>query len=242
MISLIAGILMAAGIVVFNLMHTKAGISTYVNMEGVVVVLGGTFAILIMTTRLEEMKHLIRLMRRLLVAQTTQKALKEKLKVSAKLLSEGRTPPQSDHPFLDRAVTWLSAGLSGEELDSLLFDGVRIEMERTHQIVGIVSNLAKYPPALGMVGTVFGIIAIFSGLNADGAQQMIGASLAVAMSATLYGLVLANFVLSPLGELLQQAADTEEAELTMIAETIRLLSEKRGSFYVEEKLELYDTA
>src|SRR5690606_5002734 len=57
-----------------------------------------------------------------------------------------------------------------------------------------LKNFAKYPPALGMTGTVMGMVALFSEL--DQKSDSIGASLAMAMTATFFGLILTNAVLS----------------------------------------------
>jgi len=90
-----------------------------------------------------------------------------------------------------------------------------------------------------MVGTVFGIIAIFAGLGGAEGQKNLGANLAFAMTATLYGLITSNFLFSPLGELLSQLAQQEEVELSMIIETVKLWSDKESQFFIEEHLELY---
>jgi len=50
-----------------------------------------------------------------------------------------------------------------------------------------------------MTGTVIGLVALFSNLNAE-SRSMIGPSLALAMTATFYGLLLANALLLPLAD------------------------------------------
>ena len=174
--------------------------------------------------------------------KTSQKRLHEKLLNTVKAVEKGQTPAATGIAFLDRALEWYSAGLKGEDLERLLVDGAKIEIELIHQSTQVIANLAKYPPALGMVGTVIGIIGIFSGLGSEEGQKTIGANLAVAMSATLYGLLLANFFLSPISELLQQAAQLEEMELTMIVDTIQMLSDHESSFFIQEKIQLYYAA
>lgn len=242
MFSLILGATLSFAILLFTFMQSKAGIATFINQEGILVVLGGTLTVLVTTSKFVEIKRLFRLFKHLLFEKKSQKILKEKLLSIVHAIEKGRAPEASGNYFLDRAVGWYSAGLRGEELSNLLIDGARIEIERTYQSANILVNIAKYPPALGMVGTVFGIIGIFSGLGSTEGQKMIGANLAVSMSSTLYGLVLANFVISPISELLTQAAQLEEVELSMIVDTIQMISAKESSFFIQEKIELYNAA
>jgi chemotaxis protein MotA len=60
-------------------------------------------------------------------------------------------------------------------------------------------NLSKYPPSLGMIGTVIGLVTLFSNLTPEN-QKNVGPSLALAMTATFYGLLLANGLLMPLAD------------------------------------------
>jgi chemotaxis protein MotA len=120
--------------------------------------------------------------------------------------------------------------------------GHEIELDRYEQAVSAIGNLAKYPPALGMIGTVFGIISIFNGLNSELGQRDLGVNLAFAMTATMYGLVMSNFVISPVADFLLQAMQEEQSDLSMVVETVRMWSQKEGTFFIKENLELYHAA
>ncbi len=242
MFPVFAGAILSSIIVSFALYHGKAEVSSFANPEGLIVVFGGTLAVLITTSNLGEIKKFAMLFKRLLFKTSSQRKLKEKLLETAKMIEKGLVPKPTGIVFLDRALDWYTAGVKGEQLERLLLDGAKIEIELIYHSTQLFSNLSKYPPALGMVGTVIGIIGIFGGLGTADGQRTIGAHLAVAMSATLYGLILANFVISPISELLQQAAQLEEVELNMIVDTILMLSDRESSFFIQEKIGLYDAA
>ncbi|MBS1957854.1 MAG: MotA/TolQ/ExbB proton channel family protein [Bdellovibrionales bacterium] len=243
MITVILGIFFSAFIIVASFLHSKATLQTFLNPEGLLIVLGGTFSIFLMTAHFKDVKRLTRLIWFMVFKKSSRKKdVKRILSECTETIERGRMPSETGHEFLDRALTWLGAGLKGEALDKLLIDGAKLEMERNQQAIQVISNLGKYPPALGMIGTVFGIIAIFSGLGIAEGQKHLGVNLAFAMTATLYGLITSNFIITPLAEFLSQIAQHDELELSMVVETVKLWSEKESQFFVEEHLELYDAS
>ena len=240
--TLFIGSILAWIILTSTFLHSKASFKTFFNPEGLIIVVGGTIAILLITSKKEELFGFFRLVKNLIIKKTRERKTKEILLECTKAIEKGKMPSDTGHAFLDKAIGWLQAGLRGKDLEKLLEDGARLEIERDHNNAQVLQNLAKYPPALGMVGTVFGIIAIFNGLGTADGQKSIGVNLAFAMTATLYGLIVANFIVSPLSELLAQAATHEEIELAMIVEIVKLWADKQPAFFVQEHIELYNVA
>lgn len=70
------------------------------------------------------------------------------------------------------------------------------------------STVAEIAPALGMIGTVIGLVLMFGHVE-DAAA--IGRAMAVAMLTTLYGLLLANLIAGPLAVRLIRASESEIA-------------------------------
>ena len=238
----IFGSLLSTIILVATFLHSKASLKTFLNPEGLIIVIGGTISIALLTTNKQELFNFFRLLKSVFLHKTKSKNLKSTLTNCTKTIERGKLPGETGHPFLDKSISWLQAGLRGKELEKLLNDGARMEIEKSHASAQVLSNIAKYPPALGMVGTVFGIIAIFNGLGTDEGQKSIGVNLAFAMTATLYGLIVSNFIVSPMAELLEQATIEEEMELAMIVEIVKLWGENQPAFFVQEHIELYHVA
>ena len=240
--TLVIGSFLSTIILVATFLHSKASLSTFLNPEGLIIVIGGTISITLVTSKKSALLNFFRLVKNLIISKSRSRNLKEVLTECTKSFERGKIPSATGHEFLDKALSWMQAGLRGHELQKLLEDGARMEIERDHASAQVLSNISKYPPALGMVGTVFGIIAIFNGLGTDEGQKAIGVNLAFAMTATLYGLIVSNFIVSPMAELLEQATQQEEMELAMIVEVVKLWSEKQPAFFVQEHIELYHAA
>lgn len=127
------------------------------------------------------------------------------------LLREGaelvlnRTPPAE----LQRLVQWKI--------------GARREVDQER--IKIVRTMAMFAPAVGMIGTLAGLIEMMSALDASKLHHM-GAAMGFALLTTLYGLVFANVVLKPIAARLEFHSRQRLAWLHVQAETIRLLSDR----------------
>jgi chemotaxis protein MotA len=103
----------------------------------------------------------------------------------------------------------MELGLKSHSIERILVDRMEHIFERRNSVANSVKNLAKYPPAFGLVGTVLGLVSLMRAISEGSGAQETGIRMAVALVATLYGLVVANLVINPFGERIARAA-TEE--------------------------------
>lgn len=244
MISFLIGFLLSVSSLLFAVSHSKTALSNFINAEGIIVVIVGSLAIFLMANRARVVKSVAKLTFRQVTGYGVKKPkeVRELILDITKNLEKGQRPQASGIELLDLGMSWIEAGLDEKHIDNLIHQYSSTKLALMDEATNAVIYLGKYPPALGMVGTVFGIIGIFSGLGADGAAEQIGPNLAVAMTATLYGLVIANFTVQPLGELLAQSVDSESRNLNMCAQAIRLWKARESSFYISEQMGLYERA
>jgi chemotaxis protein MotA len=113
--------------------------------------------------------------------------------------------------------------------------GVRMREQADAQILRTMAALA---PAFGMLGTLFGLVQMLSGLGHSSLQE-IGATMAFAMSSTLYGILAANLVLKPLAIKMERRTQGRLVLMTMLQEGILLLYERRHPTLIRETLEAY---
>lgn len=102
-------------------------------------------------------------------------------------------------------VDGAQAGVVTEALDTAR----RARIERHRIVADCWSGVAEAAPAMGMVGTLVGLVAMFTRMSDP---QAIGAAMAVALLATLYGALLANLVAMPIVARLRAAARAEAIE------------------------------
>ena len=107
------------------------------------------------------------------------------------------------------AVALIVDGAQPDAVAEALDTARRLRMERHRIAADCWTGIAEVAPAMGMVGTLIGLIAMFTRMSDP---QAIGAAMAIALLATLYGALLANLVAMPIAVRLRTAARAEATE------------------------------
>lgn len=123
------------------------------------------------------------------------------------------------------AVAAIVDGDSPEEVAELLRHRARVRSERAVAAAELWAAAADTAPAMGMVGTLIGLVAMFVKMQDPSA---IGQAMAVALLATLYGALLANLVFAPVAARLRRHARDETVErLRLIAPLVALATREQ---------------
>lgn len=144
--------------------------------------------------------------------------------------------PRIKDPFLKDAVELLAEGFEAAELEHILRRRIEVQKERENSDAKMFKNLGKYPPATGLIGTVMGMIAILGTLGQEGAESKIGPAMSVAMTATLYGVILANVIILPVADNLIFRTQKMIAKRELIIEGIVLIKQRTTPLMVKEML------
>lgn len=124
-------------------------------------------------------------------------------------------------PDIAAAVALIVDGAAPEAVTDDLERRRRARIERHAAAADCWAGLAEAAPAMGMVGTLVGLVAMFAAMTDPAA---IGAAMAVALLATLYGALLANLVAMPVAARLRSAARAEALERTRLAAPLAALA------------------
>lgn len=116
-------------------------------------------------------------------------------------------------PDLAAGVAALADGRSEDDVRSLLAHARHARVARHCAAADMWAAAAEAAPAMGMVGTLVGLVAMFSAMTDPTA---IGQAMAVALLATLYGALLGNLILMPIAARLRRLAQAEALERARI--------------------------
>lgn len=209
----------------------EGDLSNYIQIHSIIIVLGGTLTILVFSNPLKVLKTTMESIKDLFNEdvgfadfQSEILELSEKKKLSGK----------SEHPLIQYAHDLWEQGIQADLFIALLSQKRNELIAQQMDGVQSMKNLAKYPPALGMTGTVMGMVALFASLDSDGGD--IGKSLSIAMTATFFGLVTANGVLSPLADRLQSHHISYRRNLTSIYEILLLINQGEPVTLISEEV------
>lgn len=108
--------------------------------------------------------------------------------------------------FVHRAACRLADAQSSDQFAAWAREELDDRRARHGAAIGFWRHAAEVAPAIGMIGTVIGLIAMFARMNDPAAM---GPAMALAMLTTLYGLVLAFLVAGPIAARLERLSEAE---------------------------------
>lgn len=217
MAGLLIGFLSILGVLAMSVGSKNLGF--YLQPHSLIIVMGGTAALLVFATPWIVIKSLVSSLARL----TTQAKPFDSFKGEIGQLAKNRRLGQrSVNPLINYAAELWEQGIDPDLFIVLLSQRKNELLSEQTDAVQSMKNLAKYPPALGMAGTVMGMIALFSSLDAK--PDSIGADLALAMTATFFGLVLSNALIAPLADRLQVQQVRDQRLYQAIYEILLLIN------------------
>ncbi len=140
------------------------------------------------------------------------------------------------NPFMSKAVAMLVDGTDGGIIKSSLERDKDMTKLRHDMGAKIFSAWGEIAPAMGMIGTLIGLVQMLGNMSDP---KAIGPAMAVALLTTMYGAILANVICLPIAMKLQNQAVLEETNNELIIEGIlfiqdggnpRVLSDFLGAF------------
>ncbi|MBM7456584.1 chemotaxis protein MotA [Oceanisphaera litoralis] len=138
--------------------------------------------------------------------------------------------------FTRQGLQWLVDGTEPAALERLLDNELdRIEEQKELE-ARVFEAMGGYSPTIGIIGAVLGLIQAMSNLDDSG---QLGAGIAVAFVATLYGVGLANLLLLPLANRLRAMYRLELRYRELTAIGLLAIARGDGSLSVSRQLAQY---
>ncbi len=139
-------------------------------------------------------------------------------------------------PFLKHGLTLLVDGADEHRIRDELDGAMAATADRHQHNISIFTKAAGYSPIFGLMGTTMGLINMLGHLDAP---DEIGHSLAIAMTATFYGLVLSNVVFTPIADKLTRLHESEMLAKEMIIDGVCSILHGFSSRAMSERLEAW---
>lgn len=165
--------------------------------------------------------------------------------VSYKVRKEGILSLESEvssndelDPFVKKGLQLVADGIEASTVRSILEVEVEAMSERHREGAAVFEAAGGYSPTMGIIGTVMGLVNVLGNLT-DPSQ--LGAKIASAFIATLYGIASANILWLPIAAKLKELDARDFAEKNMIIEAIILIQEGVNPNTIGEKLKGYLT-
>jgi len=119
------------------------------------------------------------------------------------------------NPFLSMAIRRLADTETVDRFEIWAEQTLADRRHRHEKVHKFWQSIADVAPALGMAGTIIGLIAMFAAMDDP---SKIGPAMAVALLTTLYGVVIANLIAAPIAARLADLSERELAWQTELCE------------------------
>lgn len=238
--NLIIGFIVVTSGFIFALNHLNQDISNYWDIIAFSMVVLGTLSVSIITAPPLKIMTLLRFFKNGL---KNGGGLREDTINNSMNLFKGKIPngkvDRFDQKVLVDGLELLRLGYPTEKIEMILRQRIENYANDAVTIAGWVRGLSKYPPAFGLAGTVLGLIHLMNGLSDGSGPKETGMRMAIALIATLYGIIVANIFVNPIGDRLMGRAK-EDYNLSEISlETILMISRKTNMITAIETLNNY---
>ena len=224
----------------FGAMAMGVGIGPYIDIPSVLIVFGGTAGVLLMGFKMEQMKSMVKFF--MIAIKPPQEDIAELIKkmveYSTKARRDGILALETDansetNEFLKKG---LSMAVDGNEPDTIR-DLLEIDMDQTSERhkanAQIFEQVGGYSGAMGMIGTLIGLVAMLLNMSDPSA---IGPSMAVALLTTMYGAMIGNIFGGPVANILLIRDSDEVLVKTLIIEGIMAIQSGDNPRTLEGKL------
>ncbi len=219
---------------------------TFINLPGLVLVLGGTLVASIIGHGVDPVQGLLRRIPHILrqpveVGFADRRAFVRVAQAHRRgdLRGAERALGELEDPFLEAGARLALDPQQGPELARLLQWRIRDQKERDQRDVRILGTMASFAPAFGMLGTLFGLISLLQGLGHSGLGEM-GVAMGFALLSTLYGLVAANLLFKPVAIKLEDRSRQRLAWMSFLLEALVMLYERRHPLVIDEYLNSHE--
>ena len=220
-IATLAGMLGAFGLILWSMLQGGT-VAAYLNVPGIAIVLGGSIMVVLLRSSLEEFANAIKV---------AGKAFGKGLEKPDELISqmvEFATIARKDgmialegqeinNQFLEKAIGMLVDGVEEDVVTKTLNQDIDSMRLRHKQGAAVFSSWGEVAPAMGMIGTLIGLIQMLGNMDDP---KSIGPAMAVALLTTMYGAIIANVFCIPISQKLTNRSEIEAANCELIVEGI----------------------
>ena len=219
-IATIVGLLGALGLIVMSIGIDSMG--SFIDVPSILIVVAGSIMVVLFRSSLGEFIGAISVLGKtfknkldkpeVLISRLVE--LADIARKDGMIALEGQDIP---NPFLAKGIGMLVDGTDPELIKKSLTKDIQAMRSRHRGGADIFSSWGEVAPAMGMIGTLVGLVLMLGNMSDP---KAIGPAMAVALLTTMYGAILANVICLPVSQKLRNQSDLEAANCELIIEGV----------------------
>ncbi|GHD41669.1 chemotaxis protein MotA [Marinobacter persicus] len=236
--------LLAGTMIVILAMVADTSAMTFVNLPGLAIVLGGTFAVTLIKFRMASVVSSFKLAMKATFTDHLARPvelIRETATLGRIVRKEGLLGlenHETEDEFLQKAINLCVDGHPPETVEDALLQESEQTAERYDMAERVFRGIGESAPAIGMLGTLVGLVQMLKTLDDP---STIGPAMAIALLTTLYGSFIAQLIALPLAEKLQLKAEDDARNQMLIITSIKSIMRGENPRVMTEILSSYVT-
>jgi chemotaxis protein MotA len=215
------GLIVAWGLIVATI-ALGAAAGTFVNLPSLAIVVGGTFAVVLMRFTLAQFIGSIKTATKAFLhkAESPEEIIDVVVELAGIARKEGLLSLEKQevsNPILSKGITMLVDGHEPAVVKKALITEMNETLNRHSIGQQIFKAIGDAAPAMGMIGTLVGLVQMLSNMSDP---KSIGPAMAVALLTTLYGAMVANMFALPIADKLSLRSSEELMTKNIIIESV----------------------
>lgn len=228
--------------VVAMAMFSGSDVTVFINIPGLMIVLGGTFASTLIKFPIGDCFRGIWLAVKKAFWQEVDQPV-ELIKLANTLTEIVRKQNlialddvEIENPLFKKGIQLCVDGRKPEFIRNVLTKEMNLSIERHEMSEKVFRAMGDSAPAFGMIGTLVGLVQMLSNMKDP---SSIGPAMAVALLTTLYGALFANLIALPIADKLKSRTDQEYVNNSLIVECVLGILQGVNPRILEQLLESY---
>ncbi len=224
---------------------TGDGSALMLNVIGISVVISGTFGATFLSYPHGDISAAFKVARNsyLVEPPTAKEIVNGLMDLSIRSRHEGilsleNAEEETTIMFLKSALGMLVDGYRPVEFRDVLYTEMYFFQQRRRQQERVFRHMARLAPSFGVAGSVIGLIGMLAGIGEVG---VVIKTIPVALTSTLYGIVLANFVFIPAAESIAVKTRKELLMQKLVVEGVGTIASEHNTVRLQTKLESFLT-
>lgn len=236
----ILGLGLGAVMIVMSIITSGGSIMMYVNIPSVFMVIGGSFAAMLVANPLSRMLGIMSYIKLVLNMPNyeEERIISSLVNFSEKARREGLLALEDDleeveDEFTRKGIQLVVDGTDPEIIKNVLYNDLNQLQARHETGIKIFDDWGKIAPAFGMIGTLAGLIAMLANIEDS---SSIGSGMSLALITTMYGAIFANLALIPIKSKLEDRDKMESLVKEIVIEGILSIQSGDNPRILEQKL------
>jgi len=242
-IATIIGIVGGAAMIVMSVMTSGGSLGGIIDVPSAAMTIGGSYFAIWIAAPMKKCLGLFKVMGKAFKVPdfgeknivVNMQALSEKARREGILALEDGLDDLED-PFMKMGLRLVVDGTDGNIIRAVMENEMNQCEARHMSWINIINQWAGFAPGFGMMGTVVGLIGMLNNLED---KSSLGPNMAVALITTLYGSMMANWLITPFSQKLLDQNSQEMRSKEMVIEGVLAIQAGENPRIMAQKLLTY---